>query len=119
MEHDDELKDLKLQFQALQKQQEKKILDRKKDKETDKLNVSDTQDDLDLSKQGVQEDRWVLQRLKQMFTNVFLSSCQLKLLFFWLNKKIWLNECIKIQIDANNPFLNLQMISLFYRVFSC
>lgn len=71
MEHDDELKDLKLQFQALQKQQEKKILDRKKDKETDKLNVSDTQDDLDLSKQGVQEDRWVLQRLKQMFTNVF------------------------------------------------
>ncbi|XP_019122661.2 coiled-coil domain-containing protein 13 isoform X1 [Larimichthys crocea] len=57
MEHDDELKDLKLQFQALQKQQEKKILDRKKDKETDKLNVSDTQDDLDLSKQGVQEDR--------------------------------------------------------------
>lgn len=101
MEHDDELKDLKLQFQALQKQQEKKILDRKKDKETDKLNVSDTQDDLDLSKQGVQEDRWVL------------FFCFFILLFFWLN------ECINIQIDANNPFLNLQMISLFYRVFSC
>ncbi|KAG8014232.1 Coiled-coil domain-containing protein 13 [Nibea albiflora] len=57
MEHDDELKDLRLQFQALQKQQEKKIVDRKKEKETDKLNVSDTQDDLDLSKQGTQEDR--------------------------------------------------------------
>lgn len=60
MDHDDELKDLRVQFQALQKQQEKRILDRKKVKETDKLDASDTQDDLDLSKQGIQEDRWVL-----------------------------------------------------------
>ncbi len=63
MEHDDELNDLRLQFQALQKQQEKRKLDRKKEKEPDKLNASVTQDDLDLSKQGVQadnlEDRWV------------------------------------------------------------
>ncbi|XP_040000155.1 coiled-coil domain-containing protein 13 isoform X3 [Xiphias gladius] len=56
MEHDDELSDLRLQFQALQKQQEKRKLDRKKAKEPDKLNVSVIQDDLDLSKQGIQAD---------------------------------------------------------------
>lgn len=68
MEHDDELNDLRLQFQVLQKQQEKRKLDRKKEKEPDKLNVSAAQDDLDLSQQGIQadnpEDRWELQRLK-------------------------------------------------------
>lgn len=66
MEHDDELNDLRLQFQALQRQQEKRKLDKKKEKEADKLNLSVSQDDLDLSKQGIQadnlEDRWVLQR---------------------------------------------------------
>ncbi|XP_032388379.1 coiled-coil domain-containing protein 13 isoform X2 [Etheostoma spectabile] len=56
MEHDNELNDLRLQFQALQKQQEKRILDRKKQKEADKLNVSVTQEDLDLCKQGIQAD---------------------------------------------------------------
>ena len=64
MEHDDELNDLRLQFQVLQKQQEKRKLDRKKEKEPDKLNVSAAQDDLDLSQQGIQadnpEDRWEL-----------------------------------------------------------
>lgn len=56
MERDDELIDLRLQFQALQKQQEKKKQERKKEKEPDKLNASDAQDDLNLSKQGVQAD---------------------------------------------------------------
>lgn len=56
MEHDDELNDLRLQFEALQKQQEKRKLDRKKEKEPDKLNVCVAQDDLDLSKQGIQAD---------------------------------------------------------------
>ncbi|XP_034744899.1 coiled-coil domain-containing protein 13 isoform X3 [Etheostoma cragini] len=56
MEHDNELNDLRLQFQTLQKQQEKRILDRKKHKEADKLNVSVTQEDLDLCKQGIQAD---------------------------------------------------------------
>ncbi|XP_071347859.1 coiled-coil domain-containing protein 13 isoform X2 [Trachinotus anak] len=56
MEHDDELNDLRLQFQVLQKQQEKRKLERKKETEPDKLNVSVTQDDLDLSKQGMQAD---------------------------------------------------------------
>lgn len=53
MEHEDELNDLRLQFQALQKQQEKKKLNRIKERETEKLTVNVTQDDLDLSKQGV------------------------------------------------------------------
>ncbi|XP_023259602.1 coiled-coil domain-containing protein 13 isoform X4 [Seriola lalandi dorsalis] len=56
MEHDDELNDLRLQFQVLQKQQEKRKLERKKEKESDKPNVSVSQDDLDLSKQGMQAD---------------------------------------------------------------
>ncbi|XP_040910997.1 coiled-coil domain-containing protein 13 [Toxotes jaculatrix] len=55
MEHDDELNDLRLQFQALQRQQEKRKLDRKKEKEPDKPNVSVSQNDLELSKQGIQE----------------------------------------------------------------
>ncbi|XP_049930896.1 coiled-coil domain-containing protein 13 isoform X1 [Epinephelus moara] len=50
---DDELNDLRLQYQALQKQQEKRKLARKKEKEP---NVSVTEDDLDLSKQGIQAD---------------------------------------------------------------
>ena len=53
MEHDDELNELRLQFQALQKQQEKRKLNRKKQKEPDTLNVSVTQEDLDLCKQGI------------------------------------------------------------------
>ncbi|XP_051258068.1 coiled-coil domain-containing protein 13 isoform X2 [Dicentrarchus labrax] len=56
MEHDDELNDLRLQFQALQKQQEKRKLERKKEKEPEKLNGSVTQDELDLSKQGIHTD---------------------------------------------------------------
>ncbi|XP_068557516.1 coiled-coil domain-containing protein 13 [Cebidichthys violaceus] len=56
MEHGDELNDLQLQFQELQKQQEKRKLDRKKKKEPDSLDVSVGQDDLDLSHQGIQAD---------------------------------------------------------------
>lgn len=55
MEHDDELNDLRLQFQALQKQQEKRKLEIKKEKEPDKHNDA-AQDDLDLSKQGILSD---------------------------------------------------------------
>ncbi|XP_037313395.2 coiled-coil domain-containing protein 13 isoform X1 [Pungitius pungitius] len=51
MEQDDEdLNDLRLQFQALEKQQEKRKLERKK-KETDRH-----EEDLDLSTQGIQAD---------------------------------------------------------------
>lgn len=56
MEHDDELNDLRLQFQVLQKQQEKRKLDRKKEKEADRLTLSVAQDDLDLSNQGIRAD---------------------------------------------------------------
>ncbi|XP_070700999.1 coiled-coil domain-containing protein 13 [Pempheris klunzingeri] len=56
MEHHDELNVLRLQFQALQKQQEKRKLDRKKEKELDKNNTNVSQDDLDLSSQGTQPD---------------------------------------------------------------
>uniref|UniRef100_UPI0037E8AAD6 coiled-coil domain-containing protein 13 n=1 Tax=Semicossyphus pulcher TaxID=241346 RepID=UPI0037E8AAD6 len=55
-EHEDEMHDLRLQFQALQKQQENRKLDRKKEKENNVLNASVTQDELDLSKQGIQAD---------------------------------------------------------------
>ncbi|KAK9538601.1 hypothetical protein VZT92_003763 [Zoarces viviparus] len=51
MEHDDELDDLRLQFQVLQKQQQKRKLDRKKKKESDQLDVSVGQGD-----QGIQAD---------------------------------------------------------------
>lgn len=77
MEQDDELSDLRLQFQALQKQQEKKKLDRKKEKEPDKFNDSVTQDDLDLSKQDVQadnlEDRWVYKGWNKCVPKLFSS----------------------------------------------
>ncbi|KAK2895157.1 coiled-coil domain-containing protein 13 isoform X2 [Channa argus] len=53
MEHDHELSNFRLQFQLLQEQQEKRKLERKKEKELDELNVTDTQDDLGLSKQGL------------------------------------------------------------------
>ncbi|KAK5889174.1 hypothetical protein CesoFtcFv8_015201 [Champsocephalus esox] len=56
MEQENEMNDLRLQFQALQKQQEKRKLDRTKEKEPDKLKPIETQDDLDLSKQGIQAE---------------------------------------------------------------
>ncbi|CAJ1072475.1 coiled-coil domain-containing protein 13 isoform X5 [Xyrichtys novacula] len=56
MEPEDELNDLRLQFQELQRQQERRKLERKKEKEETKLNTIITHDDLDLSKQGIQED---------------------------------------------------------------
>lgn len=66
MEHDDELNDLRLQFQALQQQQERRKLNRKKERATDKVNASVTQEILDVSKKVIQadnvNDRWILQR---------------------------------------------------------
>ncbi|XP_034558496.1 coiled-coil domain-containing protein 13 isoform X2 [Notolabrus celidotus] len=56
MEQEDELNDLRLQFQKLQKQQEKRKLERKQEKEQLKFNASASQDDLDLSEPGVQAD---------------------------------------------------------------
>ncbi|KAK5860106.1 hypothetical protein PBY51_021605 [Eleginops maclovinus] len=56
MENEDEINDMRLQFQALQRQQERRKLDRKKEKRPDELDVIGTQDDLDLSKQGIQSD---------------------------------------------------------------
>ncbi|KAK2822537.1 hypothetical protein Q5P01_022602 [Channa striata] len=53
MEHNHELSDLRLQFQLLQEQQEKRKLERRKEKKLDKVNVTDTQDDLGLSEQGL------------------------------------------------------------------
>ncbi|XP_016897781.1 coiled-coil domain-containing protein 13 [Cynoglossus semilaevis] len=52
MDPGDELNDLRLQFQALQKQQEERKLDRKRKKEPDKPDVTVVQDDLELLKQG-------------------------------------------------------------------
>lgn len=68
MESDDQMSELRLQFQALQKQQEKRKQGRKKEKQADKHDDSGAQDDLDLSKQGIQADsdipqnRWVLMK---------------------------------------------------------
>lgn len=56
MESDERLNDLRLQFQTLQKQQEKRKLEGKKKKEPNNLSVTGTLDDLNLSKQVVQED---------------------------------------------------------------
>ncbi|XP_069548048.1 coiled-coil domain-containing protein 13 [Brachyistius frenatus] len=56
MEPDDQMNEMRLQFQALQKLQEKRKLDRKKEKQLEKLDVSGTQDDLNLFKQGIQAD---------------------------------------------------------------
>ncbi|KAM6920014.1 coiled-coil domain-containing protein 13 [Lycodopsis pacificus] len=72
MEHDDELNDLRLQFQALQKQQEKRKLDRKKNKEPDRLDVSVGQGDLDLSHQGIQADNLEHRLLQDENQNLIL-----------------------------------------------
>lgn len=57
MDHDGELNHLRLQFQALQQQQEKRKLDRKKEREANKVL---TQDYLDVSQPDISIDRWVL-----------------------------------------------------------
>ncbi|KAM4557367.1 coiled-coil domain-containing protein 13 [Fundulus diaphanus] len=56
MDNDGHLHDLRLQFHTLEKQQEKRKLDRKKKIELCNFNVTGTQDDLDLSKQVFQDD---------------------------------------------------------------
>ncbi|KAM8850415.1 coiled-coil domain-containing protein 13 isoform 2-T5 [Spinachia spinachia] len=60
MEQDDELNDLRLQFQALEKQQEKRKLERKKKNEADRR----LEEDVDLSDQGIQGDH-LQHRLRQ------------------------------------------------------
>ncbi|PWA25133.1 hypothetical protein CCH79_00005414 [Gambusia affinis] len=65
MESDERLNDLRLQFQTLQKQQEKRKLEGKKKKEPNNLSVTGSQDDLNLSKQVVQEDSPEESLLKQ------------------------------------------------------
>ncbi|XP_027877160.1 coiled-coil domain-containing protein 13 isoform X1 [Xiphophorus couchianus] len=65
MESDEHLNDLRLQFQTLQKQQEKRKLEGKKKKEPNNLSVTGTLDDLNLSKQVVQEDSPEESLLKQ------------------------------------------------------
>lgn len=62
MDHDSELNHLRLQFQALQQQQEKRKLDRKKEKETNKVITGVTQDHTDK-----QNDRWVLMKANIVF----------------------------------------------------
>ncbi|XP_047444858.1 coiled-coil domain-containing protein 13 isoform X3 [Mugil cephalus] len=57
MEQDEQINDLRLQFQELQKQQEKRKLDRKKEKAPDKADDINTQDDMDLSMQGIQAEQ--------------------------------------------------------------
>lgn len=54
MDHGDDLNDLRLQFQVLQKQQERRKLERIKEKEAAKADAF--QDDLDLAKQDIIED---------------------------------------------------------------
>lgn len=56
MEADDQLQDVRLQFQALEKQQERRKLERKKEKEADKLEESSSRHVSDITKQDVQAD---------------------------------------------------------------
>nr|XP_019952183.1 PREDICTED: coiled-coil domain-containing protein 13-like [Paralichthys olivaceus] len=56
MDQGDQMNELRLQFEMLQKQQEKRKLDRIKEKETNKLNVNVTQNDLDQLKEDIQAD---------------------------------------------------------------
>lgn len=57
MDHDGELNHLRLQFQALQQQQEKRKLDRKKERKANKVITGVTQDNLDASQADKHNDR--------------------------------------------------------------
>lgn len=57
MDHDGELNHLRLQFQALQQQQEKRKLDRKKERKANKVITDVTQDNLDVSQADKHNDR--------------------------------------------------------------
>lgn len=61
MDHDGELNHLRLQFQALQQQQEKRKLNRKNERETNKVITDVTQDNL-VSQTDKHNDRWVLMK---------------------------------------------------------
>ncbi|XP_069391194.1 coiled-coil domain-containing protein 13-like isoform X2 [Paralichthys olivaceus] len=56
MDQGDQMNELRRQFEMLQKQQEKRKLDRIKEKETNKLNVNVTQNDSDQLKEDIQAD---------------------------------------------------------------
>lgn len=62
MDHDGELNHLRLQFQALQQQQEKRKLDKKKEREANKVISGVTRDNLDVSQ--TDKHRWVLMKAK-------------------------------------------------------
>lgn len=64
MDHDGELNHLRLQFQALQQQQEKRKLDRKKERKANKVITDVTQDNLDVSQADKHNDRWVQMKAK-------------------------------------------------------
>lgn len=64
MDQDGELNHLRLQFQALQQQQEKRKLDRKKEREANKAIPSVTRDNIDVCQTDKHNDRWVLMKAK-------------------------------------------------------
>lgn len=57
MDHDGELNHLRLQFQALQQQQEKRKVDRKKEREANKVITAVTRDNLGVSQANKHIDR--------------------------------------------------------------
>lgn len=57
MDQDGELNHLRLQFQALQQQQEKRKLDRKKEREANKVITSVTRDNIDVCQTDKHNDR--------------------------------------------------------------
>lgn len=64
MDQDGELNHLRLQFQALQQQQEKRKLDRKKEREANRVIPSVTRDNIDVCQTHKHNDRWVLIKAK-------------------------------------------------------
>uniref|UniRef100_A0A3B3VX28 Coiled-coil domain containing 13 n=1 Tax=Poecilia latipinna TaxID=48699 RepID=A0A3B3VX28_9TELE len=64
MESDEHLNDLRLQFQTLQKQQEKRKLEGKKKKEPSDLSVTGTQDDLNLLLK--EQDEILLDQIREL-----------------------------------------------------
>uniref|UniRef100_A0A3Q2DA52 Coiled-coil domain containing 13 n=1 Tax=Cyprinodon variegatus TaxID=28743 RepID=A0A3Q2DA52_CYPVA len=66
MDHDEHFHDLRLQFQMLQKQQNKRKLDLKKKKEQSNFNVTDSQEDLDLSNLLQQQNQTLLDQVREL-----------------------------------------------------
>lgn len=59
MDHDGELNHLRLQFQALQQQQERRKVDQKKEREAKRVITGVTPESLDVSQTDKHIDRWV------------------------------------------------------------